>query len=498
MTRPSSLSWRFLRWLVIFLVLVLAGFGSTLYAVTRSSTIDEVDVELRSAAEVISLRLKRKLIPWPTGRRPLRQSAGPARVEPDGSQRIEMPKSLARHASAWFVVWGPDGELHASGGEVPEQLAWDGVRRWSPRTTPMAEVAQRMLTVPGNHRTSIQVGRSVARELDDLHWLAWRIGGVGVGVLAVGIASGWWLTRRMLRPLDVIAEAAESISVEQLDARIDTSEMDDELARLGRVLNTTFARLESSFDQQTRFTADASHELRTPLSVLLTRCELALSRDRESGEYRDALESIHGAGKRMKALVDELLQLARLDAGALELTLAECRLDDVVAEALTLVSAAAEKVGVTLAPDLQVVLAHIDEQRMHQVVVNLVRNAIQHTPRGGRIDVTLRTAGIDAVLTVTDTGAGIPPEHLSAIFARFHRVDASRQRARGGGTGIGLAITQGIVEAHGGTVSVESEVGQGTTFRVTLPRNADGRHAQSPSSSPPKAIRPRADGSKRT
>lgn len=465
MNRPS-LGWRLLRWLVVFLVLVLVGFGSTLWIVTRTGTLDEVDVELRAAAEVVATKLKRKDIPWLKRRRPLERRLG-GQIMPD-ARDLELPKSLASRPDAWFIVWDPEGEPHASVGSVPDEVVWIGERRTAARTQAVGDGLQRWVTVPGPHRTTLQLGRSVSREFDELRWLAIRIAAVGVGVLAVGIASGWWLTRRIVRPLDVIAGAAESISAEQLDARIDTAEMDEEIARLGAVLNTTFARLERSFEQQTRFTADASHELRTPLSVLLSRCELALSRERSPSDYRDALTSIHAAGRRMKTLVDELLELARLDAGAVELAREDCALDDVVGEALELLAETADGGDVTLDADVTPLVAHVDEQRCHQIVVNLVRNALQHTPRGGRVDVTLARDADDALLTVADTGEGIPPEHLQAIFTRFHRADASRQRGSGG-TGLGLAITRALVEAHGGEIAVQSEPGRGTTFTVRLP-----------------------------
>ena len=174
----------------------------------------------------------------------------------------------------------------------------------------------------------------------------------------------------------------------------------------------------------------------------------------------------------MKALVDELLQLAKLDAGAIELERVSCRLDEIVGEALTMLTPAADDARVTLHHEFEPVEASVDEQRIHRVIVNLVRNAIQHTPADGTIRVTVQRDADDAVLVVEDSGPGIPPEHLDAIFTRFHRVDSSRQRGHGGGTGIGLAITRGLVEAHGGTISAASDVEHGATFRVVLPCDA--------------------------
>jgi len=294
----------------------------------------------------------------------------------------------------------------------------------------------------------------------------------------VSLAGGWFLAGRALRPIRRITQAAQAISASNLSQRIDVARMEDELGALARTLNDAFDRLERAFEQQARFTADASHELRTPLSVLISQAQLALARDRDAPQYRAALETCLAAGRRMRATVEGLLKLARADAGKADIARGSVALASVVREAVALLRPAAAEHRVELSADLGagnedgVVIG--DASLLAEMVGNLVGNAVRYNRPGGRVDVRLASSAGRAILTVADTGVGIPAADLPHVFERFYRVDRSRAReseaAAEGGSGLGLAIAKWIVDAHRGEISVASDEGKGTVVTVTLPR----------------------------
>ena len=248
------------------------------------------------------------------------------------------------------------------------------------------------------------------------------------------------------------------------------SELDQELVQLASVLNGTFERLETSFDRLTQFTADASHELRTPLAVIQSQMELALSQSRSVEWYQQTLETCLQSSERMRSLVDGLLLLARTDSDHAELRRQTIDLRSVVEDAVAQLQDRALSAGLELecaAPEM-IVGVNADIRFLMQVPVNLISNAIQHTPRGGKIFVEVRIEVTDAVLSIRDSGCGIAAEHLPHLFARFYRVDTGRSR-RYGGSGLGLSICKSLVESHNGSISCDSIVGEGSTFVVRLP-----------------------------
>ncbi len=205
----------------------------------------------------------------------------------------------------------------------------------------------------------------------------------------------------------------------------------------------------------------------------MAQADLALSRERNTEDYKQALVTICRSARRMKSVVEGLLALARADADAVVFDKQNVRLDRIVEDACKLLEPLAAERRITVSMQLQPVSASVDRERFADVVSNLVGNAIQYNRDGGRVDVRLREHGEQATLEVADTGAGIPPAELPHIFERFYRVDKARSRAVGG-SGLGLAIVRWIVEAHGGMISVKSELGIGTTFAVSLPQAAAG------------------------
>jgi heavy metal sensor kinase len=324
------------------------------------------------------------------------------------------------------------------------------------------------VAVLGPFGTRVLVGRPIAREIAALDRLRWHLGLTGLAVLAVGLAGGWLLSARAVRPIRAMSATAAAISVCNLSRRIDLAGVDSELGELAEILNAMFTRLEAAFDRQARFTADASHELRTPLAVIHSHAELALARPRPAEDYREALETCLRASGRMRALVEGLLTLARADAGTLEVRRERVDLGAVAGESAALAAPLARQMQVGLAVEARRVEVTGDPGRLAQVVTNLLANAINYNHPGGEVSVTLQAAGAEAVLAVADTGYGIPEEDRAHIFERFYRVDKARSRALGG-SGLGLAICKSIVEAHHGTITFTTELNCGTTFFVRLP-----------------------------
>lgn len=224
------------------------------------------------------------------------------------------------------------------------------------------------------------------------------------------------------------------------------------------------------------------------MSIIHSHAELALSRERTAEEYRQALETCLCAAKRTKSLVDALLVLARADAGKLQVKVESFDLKDAAEECLALVASRAEERHVTLETRLEAVTLAADRTRILQLLTNLLVNAIQYNREGGRVTLSIAAHGADAVVSIADTGIGIPAEDQSRLFERFFRADKARSR-EAGGSGLGLAICQSIVEAHGGSISFTSRQDSGTTFTVRLPLVQGAMEAQDR-----RTASPRADG----
>ncbi len=308
-----------------------------------------------------------------------------------------------------------------------------------------------------------------AQPIDDsLAQLRITLFAFGIGIVLFGYMIGWVLVSRSLKPIRSISQTAAQISAGDLSQRIDLNDTESELGQMGDVLNDTFSKLDSAFEQQVRFTADASHELRTPISVILAKCQFALRRDREPEKYREALKTCEASAQHIRGLVESLLELARIDSGEFQIQKTQGDLAETAGQTIEMLNTLAEAKSIRLTLTHDSVPANYDQNRIHQVATNLIGNAIKYTQEGGTIDVHVHGQGSFAVMEVRDTGPGIEPKHMPYLFDRFYRSSNERSDDRRS-TGLGLAITKAIVDAHRGEITVDSKPGKGSCFTVRLP-----------------------------
>jgi len=495
-----SIRWRLQLWHGLILLVVLAGFGFTAHRLQRANELRRVDQELQQRLGPAMEAMRR---PPPgerggpggpgglgrpgdprigrgegedRGRRgpPPRESEGefqPQREFRLGPNRVALFEGDTN--AFYYVAWSRDGREWSRSATAPSDVPLPE-RGSSTRPTPAMRMRGTLrelyqFTSPGE---CVVVGRSVAPELANLHQLALWFSVLGGAVLVLGLAGGWWLATRAIRPIHDISSAAARIATGDLSHRINTDKTDNELGQLAAVLNSTFARLESSFERQRQFTADASHELRTPVAVILSQTQATLARERNPAEYRETLEACQRAAQRMRSLIESLLVLARLDAGQENAKRERVELSEVARDCVELLRPLANERRVMIHCELAAAECHGDSQQLAQVITNLVTNAILHNKHGGEARITTRRDPDNVIVTVADNGPGIPAEDLPRLFERFYRADKSRTGATGG-TGLGLAISKAIIEAHGGSIEVTSMVGNGTTFSVRLPIDSD-------------------------
>ncbi len=454
---PRSLRWRLQLWYGALLIAVLSGFGFTAYHLERARQFRSIDEGLQERLSMLVVALRTAPRPPPSG---TTRPTGPA---PISELRLtpEQAALFAEGTGYYFAVW--------MRGKNPIQRS-----AHAPAELPQPQTRNPAVRMRGDLRESflfaapvdcVLVGRSIATEQAELRNFAALLAGVGGVVLAAGLVGGGWLVTRAIRPIDQISATAAKIAAGDLSQRIGTADTDSELGRLASVLNSTFARLDAAFTQQARFTADAAHELRTPVSVILTHSQNGLASECSNEEHREAFEAGQRAAQRMRRLIDSLLELARLDAGQETLRRDECDLAKITAENIALLQPLADARQVTIHADLAPTTCPGDAERLAQVITNLLSNAIEYNHAGGEVRIATTHVEGTATLVVTNTGPGIPTEDMPHVFERFHRADKARSP---GHSGLGLAIAQAIVQAHGGSIEAASEPERRTTFTVRL------------------------------
>jgi heavy metal sensor kinase len=377
----------------------------------------------------------------------------------------------------WLEVWSPEGQLlYASPASGNTELGPAPV--WSQDSPGPVSLtwpgALRIRLLEGSYAVGglpvvIRVARSEGPLRQALRTLLLVL---VLGLpLAVGMAGlgGYALARQTLAPVGRMAHQASLITAERLGERLPVDNPADELGQLAAVFNHTFARLEQSFAQMRRFTADASHELRTPLTAIRSVGEVGLRAPRDEQAYREIIGNMLEEVDRLRHLVEGLLMLSRADAGYVKLTPEPVDLAALAREVAHHLGVLAEEKQQSLTVEaMKPVYGWVDRLVLRQAIINVVDNAIKYSADKAHIRVVVTEHLQGATLEVIDTGPGIAPQHHEHIFDRFYRVDQARSRERGG-TGLGLSIARWAVEAHGGYIELESEEGRGSTFRIVLP-----------------------------
>jgi two-component system OmpR family sensor kinase len=466
----KSIKWRLQLWHGLILVVVLAGFGGTAYQLERGRLFGRIDNELHHRVGILANSLRR---PPPRGL----AGSEPAFDRPPPGQFLDDRPPAQNSRSPHEFHLRPE-DVHFFDTNDPNHFYFVINLRDGNVLAHTIPVVQKLAVGDdvGNYQSInehlpsgewIEVGCSIVPELKELDSIALRFVSVGGIILLFGLVGGWWFVGRALRPISQISSTATKISAGDLSQRINVSEAESELGQLAAVLNSTFARLETAFAQQKQFAADAAHELRTPVSVILTQTQTALNRERDAASYKQTVEACQRAAQRMRKLIESLLALARFDAGQEVLKRLRFDFSQTISDAMELVQPLADEREIKIISQISSLKITGDSERLAQVVMNLLTNAIQYNQSGGEVRVKLEPQAGLAVLTVTNSGPGIAPADLPRVFERFYRADQSRTGT--GNAGLGLSICKAIVEAHGGTIEAASEAGMGTTFTVRLP-----------------------------
>lgn len=449
----NSIRWKIQAWYGVLLIIVVMGLAIAFYQYAAQDRYQELDENLRQSLTPILP----KVFPPPRGRRPVTQD------------RIHEVTSLFSREEMYLVAWSIHQTVKLRTGNVPEGISYPNINVREDASFLRTRGHYRELVFSAVRGRSLVIGISTIPVEKGLRRLGAGLFGIATLVVVLGLAGGWWLANRAIRPIARISETANHIANGDLSKRINIEEAENELGQLCHVLNQTFDKVEKTFDQQVKFTADASHELRTPVSVILAKTQLALSRERSAEEYKSSLEVCQKTAQKMRGLIESLLELARMDSGELQINKETYNLSNLVRENVALIKPLAEEKKISVTEKLKITRCSVDKELIGQVITNLLTNAIKYNREGGKVMVSTKRTRKDVVLIVEDTGEGMPKEAALNIFDRFYRVDKSRARVEGS-SGLGLAISKAIISAHGGTIRAESELGKGTKVIVELPR----------------------------
>ncbi|MHB1324653.1 MAG: sensor histidine kinase [Thermoleophilia bacterium] len=460
--RLKTLRVRFALWVAGLLLVALASFGIFIFFIVSHELSGSIDDSLRlSTSQTIAG------LDVVDGRVVSSDS-----VSDNGSNATDL-----RERGLTIILFDPDGQMIQSFGSYQDlPLAAESLKAARNQRSSLSTLTDlgsdnpvRLLTEPvienGSFVGVLLVAQSLSEVQATLHsLLIVMILGVPLLIAIAGL-GGFFLAARALSPIDQITRTAARISGSNLSARLDLPETDDEAGRLARTFDDMLSRLEASFRRQQQFTADASHELRTPLAAVETILGVMRERRRTAEDYQQAMEDIGEEAERMRNLVANLLQLARSDSdqsSILEQVDLTILLRDVLETIRPFVEAKELSLTYSL-PDGLTLLGDCDN--LIRLFVNLLDNAVKYTNQG-KIAVEAQVVEDKIRISISDTGVGIPAEHLPHIFDRFYRAAKSRASR---GSGLGLAIAMSIARVHLGTIEVQSQVAVGTTLTVCLP-----------------------------
>ena len=457
--RSHSIRVRLTLWYVATMILVLGVYAAVIVLFVSRSASESLEGQLRRDFQLATATIYRA---------------------PDGSLTWDEPEQIVPEQDPlWVQVWNADGRqllfrsAEAERLPVPESQALAAQLAAQSVTVPSETVPTRILSrlsgfSAGSERFVIQVGRSEAPMRQELQQLVFiLVLGLPLAVAVAGL-GGYTLARGALLPVERMTERAQSITAERLGDRLPVDNPDDEMGRLALVFNETLGRLQASFDQMRRFTADVSHELRTPLTSIRSVGEVGLREHRDDAAYRGIIGSMLEEADRLAGLVDRLLTLSRAESGQATLSIEEVDLRELADDVASHLGVLAEEKRQSISVEGQVSpRASADRLVLRQALISLVDNAIKFSPAGGGIRIRVSETPTSGIVEVADSGKGIDASDRERIFDRFYR--AADATAQASGSGLGLSIAKWAVDANGGSLTLEESSQAGSTFRITVP-----------------------------
>ena len=464
----SSIRFRLTLWFMVALALLMFAVSVVVYFGLQRALFTNVDTTLREAA-----------------RRALSEAENKPTAELSQQDQL---RRIALLSVAPTRLLSLKGEVLQNDPTFPaidvllQDLAAANAGDARLETVDVGADSYRLYTAPvkakenGARIAVVQVAQSLERENATLADLRRLFAVLFPAALLLAALGGLFLASRALSPMERVRRNVEGIVAGRVDQpdlsqRVGRNLAGDEIGRLAQTFDGLLERAQQAMSRERQFTADASHELRSPLTVLKGELSVALSRERTAEEYRDTLAQLEASVDEMSLLVEDLLTLARNNSTQASMAQMYERIDlaKLVSQVCERLQVIADSKEIRLAlPQLETpVIVLGNKLKLQRVITNLLDNALRYTPEGGQVWARAFVDGTAARIEIEDTGIGIPPEHLLRVFDRFYRTDAARAR-ESGGTGLGLAIAQAIVRSHGGEISVTSQIGQGTCFKVRL------------------------------
>jgi Signal transduction histidine kinase len=441
-----SITWRLVRWYALILTFILFICGSAAFISMRYLLYNEAAREVKAALVTVK------------------------KMSAPEEKNLDAPEltSSVENGILWIQITGADGKVINCSKALKKMVVNPGyvgppvIYRIHRQKVFLAGAK-----LPGDYQ--VQIVRPLNREELFLHALASVFGLLVFAGLVLAAMGGWFITRSALQPIQNLIKTARNISTTDLNRRIDLTGPHDELYQLGKTLNQMLERLEQGFQSQQEFLNAVSHDLRTPLAVVRSYSDILNRWGKDDPKViRESLPAIAKAVNVMERLVNDLLLLAKMQSGP-SLNLEPVGLIELAEEVAHEAQAITEKITVILQLT-NAIIVKADEYYLKRALWALVDNAIKYTPPGGKVNIKVNENDLkEAVITIIDTGPGISPGELQKIFERFYRGDFSR--SSGKGFGLGLAIAKEIVEAHGGRIEVESEIGKGSAFKIMIPLN---------------------------
>ncbi len=453
-----SIRFRLALWYTFVIALTFLLFSFVIYQYLEQTLSFELDRSVTSELRWVAARMEKRNL----------------RKETADVVREDIFEHAAYYPRKEYIeVWDSNGTLfYQSANLTGDMLAGystmdaDTLQLWTIRNFRDHEIR---LALEKSFAATVYLAMPTGVTTAPLNYLLQIFAWLGPILVVIAFVGGTYLAKKSFAKVNQIIETAKRISADRLYDRIPEHTVPDEIGNLTATFNAMIARLDNSFEQMKQFSADASHELRTPLTVMRTQLENALDNKTNITQQREIAAHCLDECIHMSNIVESLLLLAKADAGQQLIKMAPCDLKAIVRQIYEecVILASQKSITVTL-KNLDEAAVSGDIQRIRQMLLNLIDNAIKYSNVNGKIYLSLEKKGGEAVITVADNGIGIAENEIPRIFDRFYRVDRARSRSMGG-AGLGLAITQWIVHSHQGTISVKSEPGNGSVFSVFLP-----------------------------